>query len=307
MENKEQLKLLAKTALQAQNYSQAYEYYSKLLESDLNDINVWIGKGISAAYLSNLDESRMLEAVTYIKNALEISKLSESEKVNLSKELIELAELKIKDGILQIDKEINKRFNEIQMGTYTAKPLHDLNKLSITSEVGREFRAALTSNFDLIEIAYKITPTKENIKKIVDNLNFVFIHSNKNQGYFGALNDLTEPNKRINKIWNDAELELKKIDPNIKLENYSPVVNDKGGCFIATATTGDYNHPVVLHLRDFRDSKLQNSPLGKRFIKFYYKNSPPIANYIKDKSILKKMTYYLFIKPISVLVSYFNK
>ena len=46
------------------------------------------------------------------------------------------------------------------------------------------------------------------------------------------------------------------------------------GCYIATMVYGDYDHPQVMVLRDFRDSYLQERNWGKRFIKFYYKHSP---------------------------------
>ena len=46
------------------------------------------------------------------------------------------------------------------------------------------------------------------------------------------------------------------------------------GCYIATMVYGDYDHPQVIVLRDFRDSYLKERNWGKRFIKFYYKHSP---------------------------------
>ena len=36
----------------------------------------------------------------------------------------------------------------------------------------------------------------------------------------------------------------------LKAKNAS---SSSGGCFVATATMGDYNHPVVIDLRNFRD------------------------------------------------------
>ena len=39
-----------------------------------------------------------------------------------------------------------------------------------------------------------------------------------------------------------------------------------GGCFIATSVYGDYNHPIVLDLRQFRDNWLGKREKGKKFI-----------------------------------------
>lgn len=60
----------------------------------------------------------------------------------------------------------------------------------------------------------------------------------------------------------------------------------KDGCFIATAVYGDYEHPKVLVLREFRDRKLKNSFIGLAFIKTYYKISPPLAAYVRTRPFL---------------------
>ena len=59
------------------------------------------------------------------------------------------------------------------------------------------------------------------------------------------------------------------------------------GCFIATAAYGSYMEPHVKILRDFRDTFLMHTRLGRSFLNAYYRYSPPIANYIAEHSILK--------------------
>lgn len=61
------------------------------------------------------------------------------------------------------------------------------------------------------------------------------------------------------------------------------LVQDFGSCFIATAVYGDYNAPEVLALRRFRDKHLQANVVGRAFIDFYYRLSPPIANWLSKK------------------------
>jgi Concanavalin A-like lectin/glucanases superfamily len=53
-----------------------------------------------------------------------------------------------------------------------------------------------------------------------------------------------------------------------------------GGCFIATAAYGSLMEPHVIILRDFRDRFLLENRIGKAFVNFYYKHSPPIADLI---------------------------
>ena len=63
-----------------------------------------------------------------------------------------------------------------------------------------------------------------------------------------------------------------------------------GGCFIATAAYGSYLDPHVMVLREFRDKVLLKNKLGKMFVAFYYKNSPPIADRIREIGALRLAT-----------------
>jgi len=60
-----------------------------------------------------------------------------------------------------------------------------------------------------------------------------------------------------------------------------------GGCFIATAAYGSYLDPHVMVLRHFRDNVLLKTSIGTAFVKFYYKHSPPIADFIAHHAILR--------------------
>lgn len=52
------------------------------------------------------------------------------------------------------------------------------------------------------------------------------------------------------------------------------VAKKKKGCYVATCVFGSYECPEVRTLRRFRDTYLQNSLLGRAFIKVYYALSP---------------------------------
>jgi PKD repeat protein len=60
-----------------------------------------------------------------------------------------------------------------------------------------------------------------------------------------------------------------------------------GGCFIATACFGSKMAEEVQILSRFRDKYLLTNAPGRAWVRFYYKHSPPIADYIRDKNCLK--------------------
>jgi chaperone required for assembly of F1-ATPase len=60
-----------------------------------------------------------------------------------------------------------------------------------------------------------------------------------------------------------------------------------GGCFIATAAYGTPMAEEIQILREFRDDYLLTNPVGQAFVDFYYRTSPPIAQFISEHPSLK--------------------
>jgi len=58
-------------------------------------------------------------------------------------------------------------------------------------------------------------------------------------------------------------------------------------CFIATAAYGTPMAEEIEILREFRDEYLLTNPLGKALVEFYYRVSPPIAEFITQHPSLK--------------------
>ena len=68
-----------------------------------------------------------------------------------------------------------------------------------------------------------------------------------------------------------------------------------GGCFIATAAFGSKMERHVQILCEFRDQRLLKCKTGKKIVDFYYKTSPPIADYLRKHPIQRKAVRYALI------------
>jgi hypothetical protein len=73
----------------------------------------------------------------------------------------------------------------------------------------------------------------------------------------------------------------------------------KSGCYVATCVYGSYEHEKVKILRNYRDTKLSKSLLGKLFIKTYYTISPTVVKYLGDNKLFKKINKKILDKIIT--------
>jgi hypothetical protein len=88
------------------------------------------------------------------------------------------------------------------------------------------------------------------------------------------IEDIYSPNKSIFDSYYNS----------VKILYAEDSAEDSGGCYIATMVYGDYDHPQVMILRQFRDNVLDKSSFGKWFIKMYYHYSPELVEKLKDKT-----------------------
>lgn len=74
----------------------------------------------------------------------------------------------------------------------------------------------------------------------------------------------------------------------------------KQGCYVATAVYGSYDCPEVWILRRFRDTVLDETWIGRLFIKLYYAISPTLVKWFG-----KTRSFYILLKhPLDIFIGY---
>jgi hypothetical protein len=71
-------------------------------------------------------------------------------------------------------------------------------------------------------------------------------------------------------------------------------------CFITTAAFGSRTERHVQILSEFKDKHLLTNSIGRKIVNFYYKNSPPIADYLSRHPGTRKVAGYTLI-PVTIL------
>ena len=71
-------------------------------------------------------------------------------------------------------------------------------------------------------------------------------------------------------------------------------------CYIATAAYGTPMAKEIEILREFRDKYLMTNPVGKGLVEFYYRVSPPIAEFITEHPTLKPIVRVGLVPAVAV-------
>lgn len=99
-----------------------------------------------------------------------------------------------------------------------------------------------------------------------------------------------------------ARLRAKLTDTDVVDGSPSEVREGHVKCFIASAVYGEDSWEVRV-LRRFRDEALLKSPFGRAFVEFYYRYSPGVADYLKDRKFLAGCLGVLM-EPLVVAIAY---
>jgi hypothetical protein len=98
------------------------------------------------------------------------------------------------------------------------------------------------------------------------------------------------------KIEEESKKTAKKLEKALEKET-------KKCCIAEAAAYGTSLTSKLDVLRDFRDKFLLKRKTGEKYVKFYYQISPPIADFISQHPLLRKMMKKIVIEPMVKVVS----
>jgi hypothetical protein len=301
MENLDNIRALAETAIESKNFDQAYQYYSKLLENNSNEYSYWLGKGISAGWCSTPSNPRFDELVVCIKQALKNDSNSQLNKEQTSIKILFLCEEKLKDVFTTIDKEVTDEFDKKPMGTGELYAVHQTAKLPIQLKTGNKYSPTLIKIIDAMEFGCQINPNSDGFTRTIVSIDKIFQHSLDHTDYFKIHKEAGDRFDKLVQRRQSLIQKAKLLDSNFTV-GFQPQ-SKSSGCFIATAVLGDYQHPYVLLFRKYRDEILEANLFGRLFIYSYYKISPPFAILLSKNYSARNLVLKLFIRPLYIVLS----
>ena len=127
--------------------------------------------------------------------------------------------------------------------------------------------------------------------------------------YNNARNEIQDHIDLFDNLDKNGNSKSHKISSNIKTGAGNIQIESKSGgtCFVASAAYDDPNHPDVVFLRHFRDTKLKTNILGRTFIAFYWKLGPVLANPVSRIPILQHTSRRTIEKIVQVLKAFNNE
>lgn len=282
--------ILAKAAIDGRNYQEAFNYYTKVLEVDPQNYEAWLGKGEAAGWMSTLADFRFPEMIGGFRKAIEYAPVDKKD------EIPKLAVVKILEITLAYGELSIKHFSKTKTGS-----------IGMNFEESKEYADRSMKIILAMELAHDLWPdNKEIIGSIIQWCSDI----TTGRDYF-----VLDQEAMMLKTKRDLFVEkMKVLDPSYNLPeggeelpkqteegqaSTKPPVGEKAssGCFIASAAMGSFNHPVVVLLREFRDTWLLQRYMGRIFIGYYYIFGPYLAKFIERSILLKRLSYILVIRP----------
>jgi len=272
---------LAEAAMVGGNYEEAYDYYTRILESDLDNSEAWLGKGEAAGRLSSLANFRLPEMLTAITNAMNYG---DEAGVDLRKRAADIL-----NGVAL---DYAKAAREVLAGFISLPNAWD-------DYIGR-----CELMMEAWEAACELDPSESAYLR-----SMIFLGTDLLRG-----RQYPDPNDGSKRRWYLLEgyrahvlqkvdgwtARLKQLDPSYE----PPKITRSPSCFVVTATLGDPDHATVVLLRSFRDEVISKTTWGARFLRVYSKIGPLMAGQVARSRSLRFLSRHFLIPPVSAVARF---
>jgi tetratricopeptide (TPR) repeat protein len=270
---------LAEVAFEGENYDEAISYYNSCLEIDPDFFEAWYKKGLSQLFSSTVGKLNSNQCVATLKRALNSAPKKESMSMRIAKEIIPF---------------LTNYTNIIINHFASYGPEH------ISFMVARKAQTTifLVDFCSLNESQLKLL--FEDYKNLHRGIKKSALSGMAARGGIDKNNSTAVYGQMYKEIESLGDTLLKHV---IKFDSQAKKISQTE-CFIATATMGSYDHPVVMDLRFFRDNWLLKREWGVAFTKWYYTHGQKTAKVIEKFQCLKIFSYYFIVKPAHVFTKF---
>jgi len=268
---------LASSALDSQNPGEAYDYANRALEIDTNNIEAWIAKGKGAGWSSNLQNLRLSEMLAAFRSAEKLTE--EDKKGELRTELAETI-LEVCQAVYQLSLNHSSQF---AIGMTWFEHANRCDQILVYLEVSYEW----SGDRKHLDFAIGIATS------LVEGMDITTDDGLPGKGFLQP-----EAEERMRAYIFGLSEKLRKHDSDYVTPAPS---SGKPACFVVTATMGSETAFAVITLREFRDSVLSKFEVGKRFINWYYKNGPKIAEHVEKSMVLRVVSLVFVVAPAMVV------
>lgn len=279
---------LAEMSFDGKNYSDAYSKFSQIVENDINNVEGWIGKGLSAGYLATADKNTLSEVSTIL-NHLSKSELSEVQKKKIADNIINM----VRDYISVLIKSTKEQLNIKNNKPMATGELYAVRSVSDTADRYEVNNTICVNVISALEFSNKASHYNNSTDTKKEQINLIdkFLTEVNNEIHRDHKTKILDIRTKI------AE-EVKKEDPNFVTA--APQKSD--GCYIATHIYGDYNNDNVIVLRNFRDNFLRKSKFGSVMVNVYYLLSPKLVNILRGQKKINKFIKFSILNPFVKLL-----
>lgn len=268
---------LAEVAFEGENFDEAINYYNACLEIDPEFFEAWYKKGLSQLLSSTVGKLQSNQCVATLKRALNSAPSKEHMSIRISKEVIPF------------------------LSNYTNIII---NHFASFGPEHISFMVARKTQTTIFLVDY-CNLKQEQLKLLFED--YKALHKGIKKA---ALSGIAARGGRVDKnnsmaVYSQMYKEIGSLGDNLLkyVIRFDPQAKKIGNtdCFIATAAMGDYEHPIVLDLKMFRDNWLLKRNWGVQFTNWYYTHGPKAASVIEKSLMLRKLTFILVVKPLQII------